>query len=53
MKTTKILLLMLAGNTIMAQVGLNTANPQGTFHIDGKSSLNTINPINAEELLNS
>ncbi len=31
-------------STIYGQVGVNTSNPQGSFHIDGKSSAATTNP---------
>ncbi|MCD1117582.1 hypothetical protein [Chryseobacterium turcicum] len=36
---------VLASLYSLAQVGVNTQNPQGIFNIDGKSSTNTTNPI--------
>jgi hypothetical protein len=29
------LLLMIVSGAIYSQVGINTSNPQGTFHVDG------------------
>jgi hypothetical protein len=45
-KKLAIVIVLLAGNFLFSQqgnVGINTANPQGVFHVDGKSSSATTN----------
>lgn len=35
MKKNLLPILFLIGSTVNAQVGINTDNPQNTFHVDG------------------
>ena len=46
MKKT-LFMLILGTASLQAQVGINTSNPQGIFHVDGKSSTATTNPENS------
>lgn len=45
MKNYISLLLIAVGFSSYAQVGVNTSNPQQKFHVDGKNTAATINPL--------
>jgi len=45
MKKNILLFVTLQSSFLFSQVGINTTNPQGVFHIDGKSTAETTNTL--------
>jgi len=44
MRKILFITVLLISSLVLSQVGINTQNPQGMFHIDGKSTPTTTNP---------